>query len=100
MTTRNCDCPHAFPFCACHLGYTGASLEYHARLASAIIGWPSTAYDEDALVEHNERVANAKANVEAARKAIKPRVPLGVDQATIPPPACIPCRDRAASHAT
>jgi hypothetical protein len=102
MTTRTCDCPHEFPFCVCALGYTGESLAYHSRVASAIIGWPTTNYDPDALAAHNERMRLAQEErdlimaLDAQARPLqsaKPRVALGVDQSTIPPVDCIPCQE-------
>lgn len=96
MTTRDCDCPHPFPCCTCALGYTGESLLYHSRLASAIVGWPTLQIDQDALAEHNERMRLAREEREAieefnvqARRAAKPRVPLGTK---LGGPDCVPCR--------
>lgn len=106
MNARECNCPHSFIACCCALGYTGESLLYHSRIASSVIGWPATAYDEAAVTEHLERMRQAKAEraaiealnagqeVAQAVRAAKPRIPLGVDQKTIPPADCLPCQGK------
>lgn len=102
--TRDCECPHSLPFCCCAIGYTGESLAYHSRIASSIIGWPCTAYDEDALAEHNAKMAAAREqraaidamNVPAPAmlsRADKLRIPLGVKLGSS---ECLPCQEKAA----
>lgn len=79
---RRCRCSHGFPLCCCHVpGLAGADLLHASRLASSIAGWPSGRLDPDAVREHEERVRAAV----AARRAAKPRVPLGVRQRDLPP---------------
>ena len=108
MSTRDCECDHPFPFCCCAIGYTGETLAYHSRVASAIIGWPTLDYDAEAVAEHNAKMAEARSlqgygispypsqaeNDAAARRAAKPRIPLGVK---IGSAECVPCRQASSS---
>lgn len=100
--TRDCTCDHPFPFCVCAIGYTGESLAYHSRVASSIIGWPTKQFDEDALAEHQAKMAAAREarqaieamnapSPQAMARADKPRIPLGVKLGS---PDCIPCQGK------
>lgn len=95
MTTRDCGCKHGFPLCACHEGRTGRDLLRRSNAVSAPTGWPSPNLDADVIAAHQAVVAAARAAQAATLKAAKPRVALGVDQSTIPPPDCVSCRERA-----
>jgi hypothetical protein len=90
--TRTCDCPHGFPLCCCAEGSTGVTLLLASRHASAIAGWPTRHLDPDAVRAHLERM-------KTARRARKPRIPLGTrpPAAPPPPPDCVPCRQKGAT---
>lgn len=87
MTNRHCRCDHGFPLCCCALGLTGEALLHQSRLASSIAGWPSRNLDPESVREHDERMARQQ-------RAGKPRIPLGTSQKALPPPDCVPCREK------
>lgn len=92
MTTRSCTCPHRFPLCGCHEGLTGHALNRRSNQLSAPTGWPSPRLDAKVIEAHQAVVAEARRqqaqDAAQARRAAKPRVPLGVKLGS---PACGPC---------
>lgn len=69
---RACACNHPYPLCACAEGWRGHELLRRSKWLSSLAGWPGPVTAESAA---------------AARRAVKPRVPLGVRQCAECPPA-------------
>jgi hypothetical protein len=78
---RACACDHGFPLCCCLEGARGGELLRRSRLASAAAGWPGP-LEADRVAAHEARIRGAA----TARRAAKPRVPLGARPA--PPADC------------
>ncbi len=67
---KSCGHDHAYPVCACSLGYKGTQLLVESRRLSSLAGWPNAVRPGDAArVLAMETARRRKANEMPPRKA-------------------------------